>query len=166
MRVGILTVSDRVYRKEREDLSGPLIKTLIEERLGGQIEVMEVIPDELLEIRNRLIAWSDELRLDLILTTGGTGFAPRDCTPEATVDILDRQAPGLAEAMRAASLRATPYGMLSRGVSGIRGRTLIINLPGNPKAVRENMETILPALPHALALLRGEPQAQAEHELA
>jgi len=156
-RVGILTVSDRSYRGEREDLSGPAIRELVLERLeGAEVELEAVVPDEINIIRGTLLVWTDEVGLDLILTTGGTGFAPRDVTPEATRTVIQREAPGLVEAMRAASLRVTPHAMLSRAVAGIRGRTLIINLPGSPKAVRENLQVILPALPHALALLRGE----------
>jgi len=118
-----------------------------------------VVPDERPVIAATLCAWADEFELDLVLTTGGTGFSPRDVTPEATRDAIERPAPGLVEAMRAASLRVTPHGMLSRAESGIRGRTLIVNLPGSLKAVRENLETILPALPHAVELLRGEKGA-------
>jgi molybdopterin adenylyltransferase len=129
------------------------------ERLGAEIAQEAIVPDERLVIAGTLRAWADELALDLVLTTGGTGFAPRDVTPEATRDVVERPVPGLPEAMRAASLRVTPHAMLSRAEAGIRGRTLIVNLPGSPKAVRENLETILPALPHAVELLRGEKGA-------
>jgi len=162
--VGILTVSDRAYLGQYEDQSGPVIRQLVTERLGAQVRLEAVVPDNVDIIRGTLLVWCDEVGLDLILTTGGTGFAPRDVTPEATRLVLEREAPGLVEAMRAASFRVTPHAMLSRAVAGLRGRTLIINLPGSPKAVRENLETILPALPHGLELLRGQAGANSHHE--
>jgi molybdenum cofactor synthesis domain-containing protein len=155
-RVGILTVSDRGYLGEYRDVSGPVIRELITKQLAASVELEAIVPDEREIIAGTLLVWADEVGLDLVLSTGGTGFAPRDVTPEATADVIDRAAPGLAEAMRAASLAITPHAMLSRAVAGIRGHTLIVNLPGSPKAARENLETILPALPHALELLHGE----------
>lgn len=153
--VGILTVSDRSYRGEREDLSGPLIREMVTEHLKAKVELEAVVPDNADIIKGTLMVWTDEVGLDLIITTGGTGFAPRDVTPEATRAVIEREAPGLAEVMRAEGLKATPHAMLSRAVCGIRGRTLIVNLPGSPKAVRENLETILPAIPHGIELLKG-----------
>ncbi len=162
-QVGILTISDRVSRGETEDASGPALVQLVQEVLGWSVARRAVVPDERETIAAVLRSWADDDDLALILTTGGTGFAPRDVTPEATRDVIEREAPGLVEAMRQASLQATPHAMLSRAVAGIRGRTLIINLPGSPKAVREQFEVIAPALPHALRLLRGVPGEHLRH---
>ncbi len=163
--VGILTVSDRSYLGEREDLSGPAIRQMVAERLAGaKVGLEAVVPDEVDIIKGTLIVWADEVGLDLILTTGGTGFAPRDVTPEATLAVIERPTPGLVEAIRAESLKITPHAMLSRAAAGIRGRTLIVNLPGSPKAVRENLATILPVLPHGLELLRETKGADQRHE--
>jgi molybdenum cofactor synthesis domain-containing protein len=162
IRVGILTVSDRSSRGERPDASGPLLRQMAQQQ-GWTVERDSVVPDERDAIQAILVDWADVARLDLILTTGGTGFAPRDVTPEATCAVIEREAPGLAEAMRADSLRKTPHAMLSRAVCGIRGRTLVVNLPGSPKAAHENFETILPALPHAIALLQESPDSERGH---
>jgi molybdopterin adenylyltransferase len=166
MRVGILTISDRSSSGERPDESGPLLRELAQSHFNAEITQTATIPDDLAVIRDTLAAWCDQDTVDVILTTGGTGFAPRDVTPEATRAVIQREAPGLAEAMRAASLALTPHAMLSRAVCGIRGQTLIVNLPGSPKAVRENLATIAPALPHAVQLLRGAPSAEAGHHPA
>ena len=166
MRVGILTISDRSSRGERPDDSGPAIREFAEGQLSAQVVAAAVIPDDLAAIRDTLAAWSDAGQMDILFTTGGTGFAPRDVTPEATRAVIEREAPGLAEAMRAASLLVTPHAMLSRAVCGIRGRTLIINLPGSPKAVRENLATLAPALPHAVQILQAAPSAEAGHRPA
>ncbi len=164
MRIAILVISDRSFHGEREDSSGSLIAGMIAHALpDAAIVQTDIAPDEQDQISARLIAWADGGAADIILTTGGTGFAPRDITPEATRSVIEREAPGLAEAMRAASLSKTPHAMLSRGVAGIRGRTLIVNLPGSPRAVRENLAVILPALPHAVQLLQDAPDSEAGH---
>ncbi|EGK09125.1 molybdenum cofactor biosynthesis protein B [Kroppenstedtia eburnea] len=154
-RVGIVTASDKGARGEREDRSGEEIRRLLREP-DFEVSAWEVVPDEQGRIKEVLIRMADTERLDLVLTTGGTGLAPRDVTPEATRDVIGREVPGIPEAMRLASLRKTPFGMLSRGVAGLRGKTLIINLPGSPKAVRECLEAVLPVLPHALETMTGE----------
>jgi molybdopterin adenylyltransferase len=166
MRVGILVLSDRSWRGERADASGSAIRDFVRSSLGAEIAAEAVLPDDEAEIRRTLIAWCDGQQMDLILTTGGTGFAPRDVTPEATRAVIEREAPGLAEAMRAESLRVTRHAMLSRTVCGIRGRTLIVNLPGSPKAVVESLAVIAPVLPHAVELLRGDPAAESGHRIA
>lgn len=162
-RVGILTISDRAAAGVYEDKGGPLIRQIVAERLNAAIVQTAMVPDEIDLIKATLLAWVDRFHLDLILTTGGTGFAPRDVTPEATRLVIQKETPGLVLAMFLKSLAVTPHAMLSRMVAGIRGQTLIINLPGSPKAIRENLETILPALPHALELLRDEPGAGQNH---
>ncbi|HNU90923.1 MAG TPA: molybdopterin adenylyltransferase [Spirochaetota bacterium] len=153
VRVGIITVSDRSSRGERADLAGPEIRAWAG-RMGHAVVAESIVPDERERIRDELVAFA-KMGVDLILTTGGTGFAPRDVTPEATLDAIDREAPGFAEVMRQRSLAITPHAMLSRAVAGIRGSTLIVNLPGSPKAVRENLEVIERAIPHAVELLSG-----------
>ena len=151
----VITVSDRSARGERPDGSGPVVKALLEEA-GYQVVDCIIVPDELEKIAQALRKGAEE-DVALILTTGGTGFAPRDVTPEATLSVVERQTPGIPEAMRAASMRITPRAMLSRSVAGILKRTLIVNLPGSPKAAKENLEAVLPALNHGLLMLRGAP---------
>lgn len=153
IRFGILTLSDRSARGEREDASGPALVGLIEAE-GWSVSRQEILPDDESAIRARLVSWADGGDLDVILTTGGTGFAPRDVTPEATRAVIDREAPGLAESMRAASLKVTPHAMLSRVVAGIRKRTLILNLPGSPKGAVENFLVVAPVLEHAVRLMQ------------
>ncbi|WP_420642472.1 molybdopterin adenylyltransferase [Candidatus Leptofilum sp.] len=162
MQVGILTVSDRGARGEYEDRSGPILADIVQNYTPWQVSQRAIVPDEMEAIINTLIDWCDA-GVNLILTSGGTGFAPRDVTPEATKAVLERETPGIAEALRAESLKITRHAMLSRAVAGIRGRTLIINMPGNPKAVRENMDVLLPILPHALELLTEAPNSESQH---
>jgi molybdenum cofactor synthesis domain-containing protein len=155
LNAGILIISDKGSRGERKDESGAVIRDLLS-GIGAEMTHYEIVPDERAMISARLIEWADGAGIDLILTSGGTGLSPRDVTPEATLAVVERLAPGFSEAMRLESLKKTPMGMLSRGISGIRGNTLIVNLPGSPKAVRECLEVILPAIPHAIETLRGE----------
>jgi molybdenum cofactor synthesis domain-containing protein len=162
IRFGILTLSDRSSRGERSDSSGPALAQLIETE-GWSVTKQSILPDEESTIREILIDWADSAELDVILTTGGTGFSPRDVTPEATRAVVERDAPGLAEAMRAASLKITPHSMLSRIVTGIRKKTLIINLPGSPKGAVENLQVVLPVLSHAIQLLNEDPKSETSH---
>lgn len=152
----VLTVSDRSFRGERPDAAGPLVASLLAEA-GYQITETAIVPDEQEKIQAALIRLADKNDAALIVTTGGTGFSPRDVTPEATLAVCQRQAPGIPEAMRAASLAVTPRAMLSRGAAGLRGGSLIVNLPGSPKAAKENLEAVLPTLAHGLEMLRGGP---------
>ena len=151
--VGVITASDKSSRGEREDLSGPAIRAMVQEA-GGTVLRYLVLPYEAELLTETLRAWADAGDLDVLFTTGGTGLSPRDVTPEATLAVLHRETPGIAEALRVESLKKTPMAMLSRAVAGVRGRTLIINLPGSPKAVRECLEVLSPVLPHALETLR------------
>ena len=162
IRVAILTVSDRSARGERPDASGPVLVEAAQQQ-GWVVVDTRIVADEQEAIQSVLVEWCQREDIDLALTTGGTGFAPRDITPEATLAIIHRAAPGLAEAMRAESLKLTPHAMLSRGIAGIRGRTLIVNLPGSPKAAAENLRVILPVLPHAIELLRDSPTSEQGH---
>ncbi|MBI4964322.1 MAG: MogA/MoaB family molybdenum cofactor biosynthesis protein [Desulfomonile tiedjei] len=155
-RAGILTVSDRSSQGLRADASGPELENVLRSH-GITVDWIAVCPDEEEEIRKVLMAWADENSADLILTTGGTGLSPRDVTPEATMSVITRLVPGMAEAMRASSIKKTPHAMLSRAIAGVRGRTLIINLPGSPKGAKENLEAVIPALEHAIAKIQGDP---------
>jgi molybdenum cofactor synthesis domain-containing protein len=150
----VVTVSDKGYAGEREDASGPLLASLLR-KLGAEVVSQTIVPDERADVERTLKTLADETQVDLVVTTGGTGPAPRDITPEATWAVTEREMPGLAEVLRFEGYRKTPLAVISRGVAGIRGRTLIINLPGSPKAVREGMETLAPILPHAVRMLRG-----------
>jgi molybdopterin adenylyltransferase len=156
LRAGVVTVSDRSSLGLRKDSSGPQLAVVLESH-GVNVVGTEVVPDEVDEIRSVLTRLADEHGVDLILTTGGTGVSPRDVTPEATVAVADRLIPGMAEAMRAASMSKTPHAMISRAVAAIRGRTLIINLPGSPRGAVENLQVVLPALEHAIAKIQGDP---------
>jgi molybdopterin adenylyltransferase len=166
IRFAIVTVSDRSYQGTREDLSGPALVEEIKSQGWAVIKTL-LIPDEVEEIEGALLELSERpLNIDIILTTGGTGFSPRDVTPEATLAVVQRSAPGLSEAMRAASLKVTPHAMLSRAAAGIRNRTLVVNLPGSPKAALENFHIIQPVLQHAIDLLHEDPDAESGHRFA
>jgi molybdenum cofactor synthesis domain-containing protein len=153
--VGILTISDKGFKGQREDISGREIKKMIE-ILPAKLALYEIIPDDKDVIKNKLIDFADKKGLDLIITTGGTGVSPRDVTPDATLEIIEKEVPGMAEAMRQESLKKTPHAMISRAVVGIRKNSLIINLPGSPQGARENLLVVLPALPHALSKIKGD----------
>lgn len=153
--IGVLTLSDKGARGEREDLSGQIAREMVASL--GEVVRSLVIPDDLETIVDTLVDWVDREKIDLILTTGGTGLTPRDVTPDATTRVIEKEIPGMAEAMRAASLQKTPHAMLSRALAGVRRQSLILNLPGSPKGVRENLEVVLPALEHALLKLKGDP---------
>ncbi len=155
LNVGILTISDKGSRGQRDDKSGQEIKNSLAS-LNGHFARYEIIPDEMDVIRQKLIEWADAGNVDVIITTGGTGLGPRDVTPEATLSIADKVVPGLAEAMRAGTLDKTPMAMLSRATAGVRGKCLIVNLPGSPRAVGECLEVILPVIPHAVEIIKGE----------
>jgi molybdenum cofactor synthesis domain-containing protein len=155
-KVAVVTLSDKGSEGKRKDRSGPLIEKIIK-KINGTVISYTILPDEKIKIKERLISLSS--KVDLILTTGGTGLSPRDVTPEATQEVLTYTIPGISEAMRSRGLKKTPHAMISRAVAGVRGKTLIINLPGSPTAVQENLEVILPVLPHAIEKLKGSKKA-------
>jgi molybdopterin adenylyltransferase len=163
LRIGLLTVSDRSARGERPDASGPALASAIQS-MGWDVVRQSILPDEQDALRRTLASWADEHLVDVILTTGGTGFGPRDVTPEATLSVIEREAPGLPEAMRAASAADSPHAMLSRARAGIRGNVLIVNLPGSPDGAVQNLGIISPALEHAVQLLQSKPEAEAGHK--
>jgi molybdopterin adenylyltransferase len=163
LRFGILTASDRSAKGERSDETSPAIEDEIK-AMDWHIIRVAVVPDDYRIIRETLLVWADRGDLDVILTTGGTGFSPRDVTPEATRAVVKRFAPGLAEAMRNQSLQTTPNAMLSRGIAGLRGEVLIVNLPGSPKAAVENFRVIKPVLAHAIELIKNEPESESHHQ--
>jgi len=155
LNTGILTISDKGSRGQREDRSGEVIREMLS-GINSTVVKYEIVPDEQGVIADKLVEWADKAGLDVILTTGGTGLGPRDVTPEATLSVVDKTVPGIAEAMRARSLEKTPMAVLSRAAAGVRKQCLIINLPGSPKAVRECLEVVLPAIPHAIEIIKGE----------
>jgi len=161
--VAILTVSDRVSRGEMLDLSGHLLREIITREVDAEVVVQRVVPDDPKQIIWELQRFIDNLHVDLVLTTGGTGLTERDVTPEATAAVIERRVPGLEEAMRMEGFKETPHALLSRAIVGTRGKGLIINLPGNPKGAEQNLRIILPALPHALSLLKGRKLPDEEH---
>jgi len=155
-RAAILTISDKGFKGEREDLSGPMLREILG-KAGFSVTKTEILPDDQQLLEQRLRHLADESCLDLVVTTGGTGVSPQDVTPDATLAVIDREVPGMAEAMRVNSLAKTSHAMLSRAVVGVRGQTLIINLPGSVTGARENMQVLLPALEHALDKIQGDP---------
>jgi molybdopterin adenylyltransferase len=155
IHAGVITISDKGFRGEREDKSGQEIIAMLKDA-GIDVACIKIIPDEKDQIRETLIDFTDKKNLALIVTTGGTGVSPRDVTPDATLEVIDKEVPGMAEAMRQASAAITPHAMISRAVVGIRGKALIVNLPGSTKAVRENLAVILPALKHAVEKIKGD----------
>ena len=157
IKIGILTCSDKGSRGERVDTSCVAIKEIVKE-IRGEVIKYKIVPDEQKIISEKLKNWSDELKLDLIFTTGGTGLAPRDITPEATEEVIDRKVPGFSEIMRIEGFKNAKHSILSRGISGLRKKTLIINLPGSEKAVRENLKIILPSIPHAIEIIHGKTE--------
>jgi molybdenum cofactor synthesis domain-containing protein len=161
IRAVVITVSDRCARGLAQDESGPALTELLQE-MGATVVDTVIVPDELEPLTAKLCAYADDPQINLVITTGGTGFSPRDQTPEATRAAIQKEAPGLAEAMRMETLKSTPMAMISRGVCGTRANALIINLPGSPRGVRESFAVIKPVLPHAIALLAGQPHAEAE----
>ena len=163
MKAAILTVSDRCARGEAEDRSGPALSQALEAH-SVQVAARAVVPDEVGAIKRQLLRMSGELDVDLVFTTGGTGFGPRDVTPEATEAVLERRAPGIAEAIRAGSLPKTRTAMLSRGMAGLRGRTLIVNLPGSPRGALECLEIVIPVLGHAVEMIAGEGHSREARE--
>ena len=163
IRFGILIISDRSATGERMDKSGPALSNQIQNN-NWCVVGQEIVPDEFELIAAKLSDWADSGNFDIIITTGGTGLSPRDITPEATLSVIERLAPGFCEAMRFSSLQVTPHAMLSRSVAGIRKKTVIINLPGSPKGAVDNLQTIIPVLPHAVQLLSEDPEAEAGHD--
>jgi molybdenum cofactor synthesis domain-containing protein len=156
MRAAVLTISDKGSSGERQDTSGPAVAGLLK-TIDAEVVRCEIVPDDMDAIAARLVQYADELGLDLVVTTGGTGVSPRDLTPDATRRVIDREVPGMAEAMRMESFKTTPHALISRAVAGIRGQTLIINLPGSPRGATENLQVILKAIPHTVAKLKGAP---------
>jgi molybdopterin adenylyltransferase len=157
IKAGVITVSDKGSAGQREDQSGPEVEMILK-TIGIEVIRRAVIPDEMQQIRDAIVDFADRQQIDLIVTTGGTGVAPRDVTPDATLGVIDKEVLGMAEAMRRESHKITPHALISRAVVGIRGLTLIINLPGSPKGVRENLAVLLPALPHAIEKIKGDPR--------
>lgn len=160
IKVAVLTLSDKGSQGKRKDRSGPIIEKMVK-KIGGEVIRYDILPDEKALIKKKLVSLCRAA--DLVLTTGGTGLSPRDVTPEATREVITRPIPGIPEAMRLTGLKKTPFSMISRAAAGVRNRTLIINLPGSPEAVRENLETVLPVIPHAVEKIKGSTRACARH---